>query len=126
MTVGSLPTMFVRVTSSAARRRPADGKAGVIGFNVWMAAVDREFQTRDGSSSARADGIVIDLRGNPGGLAAMMMGIAGHFIRERDTLGVMKTKDSELRFNANPRLVNAARRARGAVRRARSPFSSTA
>ena len=26
----------------------------------------------------RADGIVIDLRGNPGGLAAMLMGIAGH------------------------------------------------
>jgi carboxyl-terminal processing protease len=55
-----------------------------------------------------ADGIVIDLRGNPGGLAAMIMGLAGHFLPERATLGVMKTKQSELRFNANPRLVNAA------------------
>jgi len=37
----------------------------------------------------------------------MVMGIAGHFTPNRDTLGVMKTKDSELHFNANPRLVNA-------------------
>jgi len=53
-----------------------------------------------------ADGIVIDLRGNPGGLAAMIMGIAGHFVADRATLGVMRTRDSELRFAVNPRLVN--------------------
>jgi carboxyl-terminal processing protease len=105
VTVGSLPTMFVRVTSSL-QTTPGGGKAGVIGFNVWMAAVDREFQ-RAIDRYRTADGIVIDLRGNPGGLAAMVMGIAGHFTPNRDTLGVMKTKDSELRFNANPRLVNA-------------------
>jgi carboxyl-terminal processing protease len=56
-----------------------------------------------------ADGIVIDLRGNPGGLAAMIMGLAGHFVSDRAVLGVMKTKDAEpLRFTVNPRLVNAA------------------
>ena len=41
-----------------------------------------------------ADGIVIDLRGNPGGLAAMIMGLAGHFVTERATLGVMKTRQT--------------------------------
>jgi carboxyl-terminal processing protease len=72
-----------------------------------MTAVDREFQ-RAMDRYRTADGIVIDLRGNPGGLAAMVMGIAGHFTASRDTLGVMTMKDrSELRFNANPRLVNA-------------------
>jgi carboxyl-terminal processing protease len=55
-----------------------------------------------------ADGIVIDLRGNPGGLAGMIMGVAGHFMTERATLGVMKTRQSEMKFPANPRLVNAA------------------
>jgi carboxyl-terminal processing protease len=105
VTVGSLPRMFVRVTSSA-KQTPGGHKAGVIGFNVWMAAVDRDFQ-RAVDQYRSADGIVIDLRGNPGGLAAMVMGIAGHFTVNRDTLGVMKTKESELRFNANPRLVNA-------------------
>jgi carboxyl-terminal processing protease len=107
VTVGSLPTMFVRVSSSAATT-PRGAKAGVIGFNVWMAAVDREFQIAIDKFRS-ADGIVIDLRGNPGGLAGMIMGLSGHFLAERVTLGVMTTKEAQsLRFNANPRLVNAA------------------
>lgn len=104
--VGNLPTMYVRVTNES-RMTPAGRVAGLIGFNVWMAAVDRPFQLavdqhRDSS------GIVIDLRGNPGGLAAMMMGLAGHFIPEAVPLGVMKTRDNELKFTVNPRRVNAA------------------
>jgi carboxyl-terminal processing protease len=55
-----------------------------------------------------ADGIVIDLRGNPGGLAAMIMGISGHFLDERKPLGTMKSREAELKFAANPRLVNGA------------------
>ena len=90
VTVGSLPTMFVRVSSSM-KQTPGGHKAGVIGFNVWMASVGPEFQ-RAVDQYRGADGIVIDLRGNPGGLAAMVMGIAGHFTPNRDTLGVMKTK----------------------------------
>ena len=107
VTVGSLPTMFVRVSSSEAAT-PAGAKAAVIGFNVWMTAVDREFQAAMDKYRG-LDGIVIDLRGNPGGLAGMIMGLAGHFLAERSTLGVMTTKQSEhpLRFNANPRMVNA-------------------
>jgi carboxyl-terminal processing protease len=105
VTVGSLPTMFVRVD---ARRQPTPGggQAGVIAFNVWMAAVDAAFQKAMDEMRA-ADGIVIDLRGNPGGLAFMLSGISGHFLGERVPLGVMKTRDSDLRFVANPRLVNA-------------------
>ena len=38
----------------------------------------------------------------------MIMGISGHFLTERKPLGTMKTRDAELRFAANPRLVNAA------------------
>ena len=38
----------------------------------------------------------------------MLMGISGHFVAERKSLGVMKTRDSELRFFANPRMVSAA------------------
>jgi carboxyl-terminal processing protease len=106
VTVGSLPTMFVRVSSSL-KPTPAGGRAGVIGFNVWMTAVNPEFENAMDRFRS-ADGIVIDLRGNPGGLAAMIMGIAGHFVSEPVTLGVMKTRQSELRFPANPRLVNAA------------------
>ena len=106
VTVGSLPTMFVRVESEP-KPTPGGRTAGVIRFNVWMAAVDALFQQAV-DRFRTADGIVIDLRGNPGGLAGMLMGISGHFVGERKTLGVMKTRENELRFVVNPRLVNAA------------------
>ena len=106
VTIGHLPTMFVRVESER-RALPRGGAAGVIRFNVWMPAVDREFQ-KAMDAHRGADGIVVDLRGNPGGLAAMLMGISGHFVAERKALGTMRTRDSELRFVANPRRVSAA------------------
>jgi carboxyl-terminal processing protease len=106
VTVGHLPTMFVRVTNEA-RTTPAGQKAGLVGFNVWMAAADRPFQEAIDQHRTAA-GIVIDLRGNPGGLAAMMMGIAGHFVPDPIPLGVMKTRDNELKFTVNPRRVSAA------------------
>jgi carboxyl-terminal processing protease len=108
VTVGSLPMMFVRVTD-AEQKTPAGRKAGVIGFNVWMAAVDGPFQ-KAVDRYRSADGIVLDLRGNPGGLAAMIMGISGHFVSERRPLGIMKTRSNELRFVVNPREVDAAGR----------------
>lgn len=104
VTVGNLPTMLVRVDWRR-DRTPARAVAGIIRFNVWMAAVDAQFQKAI-DELRTADGIVVDLRGNPGGLAFMMTGISGHFLGDRVLLGVMKTRDTELRFSANPRLVN--------------------
>jgi carboxyl-terminal processing protease len=106
VTVGNLPTMYVRVEKER-KATPSGGMAGVIKFNVWMASVDGQFQQAV-DEYRRADGIIIDLRGNPGGLAAMLMGISGHFVSERLSLGEMKTREGEFRFVANPRLVNAA------------------
>jgi carboxyl-terminal processing protease len=105
-TVGNLPTMYVRVETE--ERRTVRGAAvGVIRFNVWMPGVDPLFM-RALDTYRSAAGIIVDLRGNPGGLAAMIMGISGHFLNERKPLGTMKTRDAELKFAANPRLVNAA------------------
>lgn len=102
--VGSLPTMFVRVTD-AEKKTPGGRTAGVIAFNVWMAPVDAPF-ARAVDKYRGSDGIIIDLRGNPGGLAAMMMGLSGHFVDEVKPLGIMKTRDNELKFVANPRTVD--------------------
>jgi carboxyl-terminal processing protease len=105
-TVGNLPTMHVRVESEA-RRTPLGATAGLIRFNVWMPGVDPLFQQAVDRFRTN-DGIIVDLRGNPGGLAAMIMGISGHFLAERKPLGTMQTRDAKLKFAANPRLVNAA------------------
>ncbi|MDQ3171243.1 MAG: S41 family peptidase [Acidobacteriota bacterium] len=99
--LGNLPPLRLRVDAEAAET-PSGAAAGVIGFNVWMAAADAPFAAAvDRFRGAR--GIVIDLRGNPGGLAGMIMGISGHFFRERTALGTMKMRTSELTFFANPR-----------------------
>ena len=51
-----------------------------------------------------ADGLIIDLRGNPGGIGAMAMGMAGWLIaQESQYLGTMKTRTTELKFVVNPR-----------------------
>ncbi|HEX5474236.1 MAG TPA: S41 family peptidase [Vicinamibacterales bacterium] len=105
VTVGNLPTFHVRVEATPLTT-PAGAPVGLIRFNVWMAAVDAPF-ARAIDRFRASDGIIIDLRGNPGGLAAMIMGIAGHFLDQRVALGVMKTREGELRFTANPRLVDA-------------------
>jgi carboxyl-terminal processing protease len=49
-------------------------------------------------------GIIIDLRGNPGGIAAMAMGMTGFLTSEPGLeLGTMHMRDVELRFAVNPR-----------------------
>ena len=99
--LGNLPPLKLHVESTAVET-PSGGAAGVIGFNVWMAGADAPFAAAvDRFRAAR--GIVIDLRGNPGGLAGMIMGISGHFFAERTALGTMTTRSSALTFFANPR-----------------------
>jgi carboxyl-terminal processing protease len=50
-----------------------------------------------------AAGVIIDLRGNPGGIGGMAMGMAGHLIAEQNKkLGTMRTRQSSLDFVVNP------------------------
>jgi carboxyl-terminal processing protease len=49
------------------------------------------------------DGVVIDLRGNPGGVGAMVMGFAGYFVDSTQSLGTMRTRQVSLNFVINPR-----------------------
>lgn len=76
-------------------------RIGYIRFNVWMFPIMTPVS--DAVDTFRdADGIVIDLRGNPGGLGGLAMGVAGHFINEEVSLGTMKMRDAELTFTVNP------------------------
>jgi carboxyl-terminal processing protease len=50
------------------------------------------------------DGVIIDLRGNPGGIGAMAMGMAGWLVRgSGHRLGTMTTRDTTLDFVIFPR-----------------------
>ncbi len=99
----SLPAMYVELEHE---RIPLEGACiGVIRFNVWMPQVAAEF---DRAMSAVRDcrGIVLDLRGNVGGVGAMVMGISGYFLNDVQSLGTMRTRREQLRFVSNPRRVN--------------------
>jgi carboxyl-terminal processing protease len=51
-----------------------------------------------------APGLIIDLRGNPGGIGAIAMGMSGWLIDEKNYyLGTLSTRDTELKLIVNPR-----------------------
>ena len=55
-------------------------------------------------SFMNAPGVIIDVRGNPGGIAQMAMGLAGWFVEEKNVdMGTMRTRSNTLRFVINPR-----------------------
>ncbi len=103
-TFGNMPPVFARLDSRLLE--PAvDTVVGVIEFNIWLPQLARAF---DGAidTMRHAQGIILDLRGNPGGVGGMVMGFGGHFVEEYVSLGTMRTRDTELRFVANPRRIN--------------------
>ncbi len=52
----------------------------------------------------RAPGIVIDLRGNPGGIAGMGMGMANWFVEEKNVaMGTMRTRSDTMKLVISPR-----------------------
>jgi carboxyl-terminal processing protease len=102
VTLGNLPPLRVAFEQHEVKT-PAGRRAGVIWFSVWMTAVSGPFERAIAEFRA-LDGLVIDLRGNPGGLAAMMRGIAGHVIDRPLLLGTMHTRQADLSFVVNPRL----------------------
>jgi carboxyl-terminal processing protease len=97
---GNLPPVFASTES-----KRLGGGAGYIKINIFldpgsvMAAAGEAIQ-----SFREAPGIILDLRGNPGGLGAMAMGMAGWFIPDQGKkLGTMIMRGNQLRFTVSPR-----------------------
>ncbi|CAN5239661.1 S41 family peptidase [soil metagenome] len=105
---GHLPTIHASVEEQRVGR--GGGCVGVVRLSTWMppvaAALDSAIVTHN-----RCAGIVLDLRGNPGGLAGMVMGVAGHFLPRPDSLGMLRLREATIYLVANPRYVDAAGRA---------------
>ena len=85
---------------------PGGRCVGVMHFEYWLPPVIPKLdhavdEVRD------CAGVVIDLRGNLGGVAGMMMGVAGHFLNDARPLGTMRSRGEEMRFVANPRRATA-------------------
>jgi carboxyl-terminal processing protease len=80
-------------------------KTAYIRFNLFLdvTRVMGGFSKAIGDCGA-CDGLVIDLRGNPGGLGAMAMGVAGFLVDKPGLrLGAMYMRGATLNFVINPR-----------------------
>lgn len=74
---------------------------GYVRFNIFLMPLLEPVKKAIAEHSA-ASGLIIDLRGNMGGLGAMAMPIAGMLFKERKELGAMKMRTGEIRFLAYP------------------------
>ena len=85
--------------------RQLDGPVEYIHFNLFL---DPEHLMPAFEKAVRdclkCKGFVVDLRGNPGGLGPMAMGMAGWFVNRRGRrLGTLKARSYTLDFEINPR-----------------------
>lgn len=101
---GYFPTFFARF--EAREVREGQTRAGVIWFSNWLVPLVRQVDSAVDAYRG-LDGMVLDLRRNSGGVAAMVSGVAGHFTPTPDTLGINQMRTSRLVFAANPRRATA-------------------
>jgi len=105
---GNLPPMHVWYESKRI------GASAYVRFNEFLDLphVMASFQTTVNGCLARTnnptsnscDGLIIDLRGNPGGIGGMAMGMAGFLVDKPNLrLGTMYMRESTLNFVINPR-----------------------
>ena len=87
------------------RVRQGGKTSGVIRFNIWMPVLSPQFDAAM-DSLRDVDAIIVDVRGNFGGVGGMSMGIAGHFLDSALTIGTMHQRGAALKFVANPRRVD--------------------
>ncbi len=96
---GNLPVEYVWFESKKI------GNIGYVRFNLFLdlARVMGEFG-KAVTGCRGCDGFIIDLRGNPGGIGGMAMGMAGFLVEKPDEkLGTMYMRDNSLKFVINPR-----------------------
>ncbi len=102
--MGNLPPIVVSATREPLRL--GDGRtATLIGFSAWFPAIAPQLDEYLFASRG-TPGLVLDLRGNPGGVIGMLAGVSGHLLDTTVALGTMHGRGATIRFVANPRTVD--------------------
>jgi carboxyl-terminal processing protease len=95
ITFGNLPPQHVWIET-----RSLEGGIGYIAFNMFFDPTNVMQAFNEAmTANLNAPGVIIDLRGNPGGLGAMAMGMGGWLVdRPGQRLGTMQMRDNEIKF----------------------------
>ncbi len=84
----------------------ANDQIGFVRFTEWAPPIVERFTESviQFNTAGVSKGLIIDLRENPGGIAALSMGVAGHLVKKRgQSLGVMQDKSMTLNLKVFPR-----------------------
>ncbi len=83
--------------------RILDSNIGYIRFNVFLPDVKKSFENDLLHHMAKTDGLIIDLRGNPGGLGLLSVALAGRLVSEKNLrLGSMRNSGGTMNFAIFP------------------------
>jgi len=94
--LGNFPPQYTEFET----KRLADS-IGYIRFNIFVMSLMARIKNAI-TGMKDAPGIIIDLRGNPGGIGGMSMGIAGVLEKERTSLGTMHMREGHQNFAVFP------------------------
>lgn len=95
---GNLPNLRVHYVSKTLK-----GGVGYFRFNMFFDPVRVMKAYNEAiNDPANQNGFIIDVRGNLGGIAAMTMGMARPFTKEKTKLGTMITRGNKLNFAVFP------------------------
>jgi len=75
-------------------------KVGYVAFNIWLVPLMQKIEA--GLKDLRSKGmtgLVIDLRGNPGGVGFMVVPLARQLLSEDVNLGIMHMREGQQEFN---------------------------
>ena len=99
MSLGNLTDVPTRVE----HRMVKGTTVGVLGFNVWMLPMLPKLQAA--LADLRAQGmtaLVLDLRGNPGGVGPMSVSLARSLLTQPGSLGKLEMREFTQEFNVTP------------------------
>ncbi len=94
--LGNFPPQYTEFES----KRLA-GNIGYVRFNIFTTPISEKVRSAL-AELKDADGIIFDLRGNPGGVAGIATGIANRLSDKGGLLGTMKMRTSEVKFAIFP------------------------
>jgi len=99
---GNFPPQYTEFeTKRLANSHNGSGYIGYIRFNMFTTPVIEKLKAAITEFSA-ADGMIFDLRGNPGGVGGIASTIAGRICDKPGLLGTMKMRKGEMKFAVFP------------------------
>ncbi|MBW2622849.1 MAG: PDZ domain-containing protein [Deltaproteobacteria bacterium] len=99
--LGYLPAFYVWI-----KTRTIEPGIGYISFNAFFDPVNvMPVYNKAMISFMNNKGLIIDLRGNPGGIMGMIQGMASWLVDENQVFGTMYLRDNALQIAINPRAV---------------------